>query len=256
MQGFVFSEPSALLAGIVAVVLVGLSKGGLGGALALLGVPIMALAIPPVQAAGILLPILLVMDAISLWAWRGQYHAETLKRMLPGAAIGIGIGWLTAALVSDAMVRLIVGVLALAFSARWLLSGRTRRAAPRPQSTARASLWSTLAGYTSFVAHAGGPPFQVYAMPLRLDPRIYTGTSVIFFAVVNAIKVIPYAALGQFDTANLTAAAALLPLAVVATLGGAWVVKRMRAEVFYPVMYAMVVLVGLRLCWDGVSALV
>ncbi|MCP1167626.1 sulfite exporter TauE/SafE family protein [Limimaricola litoreus] len=255
MQDFVFSDPWALLAGCVAVVLVGLSKGGLGGALALLGVPIMALAIPPVQAAGILLPILLVMDAISLWAWRGQYHAATLKRMLPGAAIGIGIGWLTAALVSDAMVRLIVGVVALAFSARWLLSGQTRRAAPRPQNAARASVWATLAGYTSFVAHAGGPPFQVYAMPLRLDPKLYTGTSVIFFAVVNVIKVIPYAALGQFDATNLFAAAALLPLAVVATLSGAFVVRRMRAEVFYPVMYVMVVLVGLRLCWDGLSAL-
>lgn len=255
MQQFVFSEPSALLAGCVAVVLVGLSKGGLGGALALLGVPIMALAIPPVQAAGILLPILLVMDAISLWAWRGQYHLSTLKRMLPGAAIGIGIGWLTAALVSDAAVRLIVGVVALAFSARWLLSGPARRATPRSESIMRASLWATLAGYTSFVAHAGGPPYQVYAMPLRLDPRLYTGTSVIFFAVVNAIKVIPYAFLGQFDAANLIAAATLLPLAVGATLAGAFVVRRMRAEIFYPVMYAMVVLVGLKLCWDGLSAL-
>ena len=255
MQDFVFSDPWALLAGCIAVVLVGLSKGGLGGALALMGVPIMALAMSPVQAAGILLPILLVMDAISLWAWRGQYHAATLKRMLPGAAIGIGIGWLTAALVSDAAVRFIVGMVALAFSARWLLSGQTRHAAPRPQSAARASVWATLAGYTSFVAHAGGPPFQVYAMPLRLDPKLYTGTSEIFFSVVNVIKVIPYAALGQFDTANLAAAAALLPLAVAATLSGAFVVRRMRAEVFYPVMYVMVVLVGLKLCWDGVAAL-
>ncbi|MGR3465278.1 sulfite exporter TauE/SafE family protein [Limimaricola sp.] len=256
MQDFVFSDPWALLAACVAVVLVGFSKGGLGGALALLGVPIMALTIPPVQAAGILLPVLLAMDAISLWAWRGTYHAGTLKRMLPGAVVGIGIGWLTAALVSDGAVRLIVGALALIFAARWLLSGNVRRAAPRAENTARASLWASVAGYTSFVAHAGGPPFQVYAMPLGLDPKVYTGTSVIFFAVVNVIKVVPYAALGQFDPANLISAAALLPLAVLATLSGAFVVKRMRAEVFYPVMYALVVLVGLRLCWDGISALI
>lgn len=255
MQDFVFSEPSALLAGCVAVVLVGLSKGGLGGALALLGVPIMALTIPPVQAAGILLPILLVMDAISLWAWRGQYHAPTLKRMLPGAVVGIGIGWLTAALVSDAMVRLIVGVVALAFAARWLFSSHASRAEPRAGSVTRASVWATLAGYTSFVAHAGGPPFQVYTMPLRLDPRVYTGTSVIFFAVVNAIKLVPYAALGQFDAANLMAAASLVPIAIISTLAGAWVVRRMRAEIFYPLMYGMVVLVGLRLCWDGLTTL-
>ncbi|SDE65412.1 sulfite exporter TauE/SafE family protein [Limimaricola pyoseonensis] len=255
MADFVFADPAALVAGCVAVFLVGLSKGGLGGAMALLGVPIMALAMPPVQAAGILLPVLLVMDAISLWAWRGFFHRGTLMRMLPGAVLGIGIGWLTAALVSDDMVRLIVGVVALAFSARWMLSGQVRRAAARAESTGRASLWATLAGYTSFVAHAGGPPFQVYAMPLRLDPRVYTGTSVIFFAVVNLVKLVPYAALGQLGGANLSAAAALLPLAVVATLFGAWIVKRMRAEIFYPVMYGFVVLVGLKLTWDGLSAL-
>ncbi len=255
MSNIVLSDPAALFAACIAVILVGLSKGGLGGAMALLGVPIMALTIPPVQAAGILLPILIVMDMISLWAWRGRYHLRTLKLMLPGAIVGIAIGWATAALVTDGAVRLIVGLVALIFVGRWLFATPARRIAPRPQNLLAAGLWSTVAGYTSFVAHAGGPPFQVYTMPLRLDPKVYTGTSVIFFSVVNAIKLIPYFALGQFDKANLVAAGALLPLAILATLAGAWVVKRMRPEVFYPLMYAMVALVGGKLVWDGIGAL-
>ncbi len=256
MSGFVFSDPWALAAACLAVVLVGLSKGGLGGAMALLGVPLMALAIPPVQAAGILLPVLIAMDMIGLWAWRGKFDRRTLVLMLPGAVVGIGIGWGTAALVSDAMVRLIVGVIALLFVARWLFAGKVRRGTARPHNRIAAGLWSTVAGYTSFVAHAGGPPFQVYTMPLKLDPKIYTGTSVIFFAVVNVLKLVPYFALGQFDINNLTASAALLPLAAISTLAGAALVRRMSAEVFYPLMYAMVVLVGAKLCWDGLAALV
>ncbi|PYE84600.1 sulfite exporter TauE/SafE family protein [Pseudoroseicyclus aestuarii] len=258
MQGFVFSDPLALAAACLAVVLVGLSKGGLGGAMALLGVPVMALTIPPVQAAGILLPILIVMDWVSLWSWRGTFDRRVLKMMLPAAMVGIAVGWATAAWTSDAMVRLIVGVIALVFVARWAqgaIKARRSPATPRPHNAAAAGVWGSLAGYTSFVAHAGGPPYQVYTLPLRQDPRLYTGTSVVFFAVVNMVKLIPYAALGQLDVANLTASAMLMPLAALATLAGAALVRRMRPEVFYPLMYTMVTLVGCKLTWDGLQAL-
>ncbi|MDF1522521.1 MAG: sulfite exporter TauE/SafE family protein [Trueperaceae bacterium] len=244
-----FTAPATLLAGAVAVVLLGLSKGGLGGAFALMGVPVLALVMPPVQAAALLLPLLLMMDAVSLWVWRGTAHRPTLAAMLPAAALGVGIGWLTAAATSDALVRLIVGVVALAFVARSLRPLRTARASgPRPAS---AWFWGTLAGFTSFVAHAGGPPYQIHTLPLRLDPKVFTGTSVAFFAAVNLMKLLPYAALGQFDAHTLTSAALLLPLAVVAVLVGAAVVRRMRPSVFYPFMYAMVALVALRLVYDG-----
>jgi uncharacterized membrane protein YfcA len=210
-----FADPATLLAGCVAVTLVGLSKGGLGGAFGLLGVPVLALVMPPVQAA----------------------------------VVGVGLGWLTAAATSDALVRLIVGVVALAFVARSLRPLRAARArGPRPAS---AWFWGTLAGFTSFVAHAGGPPYQIHTLPLRLDPKVFTGTSVAFFAAVNVMKVLPYAALGQFDARTLTSAALLLPLAVLAVLVGAAVVRRMRPTVFYPFMYAMVALVALRLVYDG-----
>ena len=248
-----FTDAATLMAGLAAVGLVGLSKGGLGGAFALMGVPVLALVMPPVQAAALLLPLLLMMDAVSLWVWRGFFHTRTLVAMLPAAVLGIAVGGLTAAVTPEGLVRLIVGVVALGFVLRSLWPSRT--SAARTPSRASAWFWGAVAGFTSFVAHAGGPPYQVHTLPLRLDPRVYTGTAVIFFAVVNVVKVLPYAALGQLDTRTLMSAAVLLPVAAVAVLVGAAVVRRMRAEVFYPFMLAMVALVGLRLVCDGLRGL-
>lgn len=252
-QHTLFDSPAALLAVSFAVVLVGLSKGGMGGAFALMGVPVLALVMPPVQAAALLLPILLMMDAISLWTWRGWFDRTTLRMMLPGAAIGVAVATLVAAITSDTLVRLIVGLVALGFVARLILSRANAQA--RPHSVLRGTFWGAATGFTSFVAHAGGPTFQVYALPLRLDPKLYTGTSVLFFAIVNVVKVVPYAALGQFSGAVLVSALVMLPLAVLATLAGAAIVRRLRAEVFYPFMYVMIAIVGVKLVWDGVFAL-
>lgn len=248
------SDPWFYATSIPAVLLVGLSKGGFGG-IALIGVPLMALTMSPVQAAAIMLPILIVMDIVSLWSWRGQRDTETLRIMLPGAMAGIGIGWAMAAFVTVSAVRLIVGIVALLFVLRWLVQRVGRRHRLRRQNLAAGNFWGAVAGFTSFVAHAGGPPFQVYALALGLAPGTYVGTSVIFFAILNAVKLLPYFALGQFDASNLAASAVLLPLAPVATLTGAWLVRRIKAEHFYPFMYVMVLIVSLKLIYDGVAGL-
>ncbi len=248
------ADPAALVAGVVAAALVGLAKGGLGS-VGVLAVPVLSLVISPVQAAGILLPILVVSDGFSLWTWWKSWDLRTLSIMLPGAVFGVGVGWATAALVHEEAVRLIVGVVAVGFVLRWALQGRAARARARPQRAVAGGVWGALAGYTSFVAHAGGPPFSVYAMPLNLDPRLLTGTSVVFFAVVNALKLGPYFALGQFGTENLVTSAMLAPVAVGFTFVGAVIIRRMRAEVFYPVAYALTFLLGVKLIWDGWTAL-
>ncbi|WP_163265521.1 sulfite exporter TauE/SafE family protein [Chelativorans alearense] len=251
----ILSDPLFYLAAIPAVILVGLSKGGFGGAMALLGVPLIALVVPPVQAAAILLPILIVMDIVSLWAWRGFFDRRLLAIMLPGALIGITVGWLTAAVVTEGHVRLIVGIVTFLFFLRWAVEKVRRSERVAGHNPAKGFFWGTVSGFTSFVAHAGGPPYQVYALPLKQDPKLYTGTSVIFFAIVNAVKLIPYFALGQFDTTNLTASLILVPLAPLATLAGVWVVKRMKPQVFYPFMYTMVLIVSLKLIHDGTTSL-
>ncbi|MCY6379276.1 sulfite exporter TauE/SafE family protein [Hoeflea prorocentri] len=246
-------------AAVPAVILVGLSKGGLGGAFALMGVPILALVISPVQAAAILLPIMIVMDIFSLWIWRHYNDATTLKVMLPGAMIGIGIGWLTASLVSTELIRLLVGLIAIWFVGLYVYerykARRGKEPPPRPQQPVKGTFWATISGFTSFVTHAGGPPFQIYTLPLRLDPKVYVGTSTRYFAIVNAVKLIPYFALGQFDASNLSASFVLMPLAPLATLAGAWIVKRLRPEVFYPLMYLTILATSVKLVADGMNAL-
>lgn len=248
-----FHDPSFLLATVFAVVLVGLSKGGLGGAMGFVGVPLMALVMSPVQAAAILLPILVLMDIVSLWTWRGNYHRPTLAAMLPGSLFGIGIGWATAALVTVGAIRFIVGLVAILFVGRWLYTryrhGATHAASPNPIV---AAFWGTVSGFASFIAHVGGPPFQMYALPLRLDQKTFTGTAVIFFAITNAVKLVPYFALGQFDATNLATSAMLMPIAPLATLAGAWVVRRMRPETFYTFSYATVGVIAVKLVYDGV----
>lgn len=247
----IFASPAELAVTALAVALVGLSKGGLGG-MSLLGVPLMALVMPPVTAAAILLPVLVVMDVVGVAHWRRWVDWRIMRQILPGAIAGIGIGWATAELVSDSMVRLIVGLVSLAFVGR-VLVGRGPDRMPARARPAAARFWGGLAGYTSFVAHAGSPPLQIYMMPLRLDPKIFTGTTVMFFAVTNALKLIPYAALGEFGAGNLARAAVMLPLAVAATWLGGWVVRHMRAGIFYPFTYASVALVGIKLVWDGLT---
>lgn len=244
-------------AAIPAVVLVGLTKGGMGDALSLMGVPILALVVSPVQAAAILLPILIAMDLISLWIWRQHGDASTLKIMLPGAVFGIALGWATSAVVPGNVMRLVIGTVTILFVLRYFYNnfgpGRHRPLPPKGQRPAAAGLWGTLSGYGSFVAHAGGAPFQIYALPLKLHPREYTGTSVRFFAILNAIKLVPYFALGQLDTANLLTAASLLPFAPLATIAGAWVIRRMKPETFYPFMYGMALIAAGLIVREGLE---
>ena len=248
-----FSLPEASAAfwvcAVIAVLLTGVSKGGFGG-LAILAVPLMALTISPVKAAGIMLPILIVMDWVSAWSYRKHWDKRVLALMLPAALIGIGIGGLLAGYVDEQFVRLCVGAIAISFA----LYGVLKRQNPNSRIIGHkplGALAGLTAGFTSFVAHAGGPPFQAYAIPQNMDKRVYAGTAVMFFMVVNAVKVIPYAMLGQFDQANLTTSLVLVPLAPVGVLFGVWLLKRIDQAVFYNILYGLLFIVGGKLLWDG-----
>jgi hypothetical protein len=244
------TDPYFFLAAIPAVLFVGISKGGLG-AIALFGVPIMALAISPVQAAAIMLPILLVMDVVAIKSYWGVFDGQMVKDMLPAGIAGIAVGWATALYVDEAMLTLLLGIMTLLFTIKhffWKDLGP-----PKPRNPVKAAAAGFGAGYTSFVSHAGAPPYQLYALPLKMDRRIFAGTSVMFFAAMNAIKMIPYFALGQFDTTNLTTSAVLMPLAFVSTLLGIWLVKIVSQTLFYRIMYSALFLVSVKLIWDGLT---
>jgi uncharacterized membrane protein YfcA len=247
-------DPLFYAAAIPAMIVLGLSKGGFT-TLGLLAVPIMALVISPVQAAGITLPILVLSDLVALISYRRSFDLKTLKIMLPGALAGILIGWMTAAWVSEAWIRLIVGAVSVLFALNYWFRHRLRQR-PHGHNAAKAGFWGVVTGFTSFVSHAGGPPFQMYAVPLRLPPPIYAGTNVVMFAIVNAVKLVPYFLLGQFDGTNLATAAVLLPVSVPATILGVWLVKRFEAEAFYELIYALIFLVGLYLVGAGLWEIV
>lgn len=249
------TDPLFYLAAIPGVLLTGMAKGGFGGALGMLTVPLMALVISPVQAAAIMLPILICMDIVGLIAWRGIYDSRAIAIMLPAAMLGIAAAWATAAWVTEAHVRLIVGVVSLWFAADYWLGG-SKRMEPKPHNRAKGTFWGAVAGFTSFVSHAGGPPFQMYMLPLRLDPKVFAGTAIIVFAVVNAVKVVPYFFLGQFSAANLWTSAVLLPLAPLATLLGVRLVKTVRPDTFYRIVYIALFVISLKLIWDGIWGLV
>jgi uncharacterized membrane protein YfcA len=256
------TDPLFYAVAIPAVILLGLAKGGFAG-IGVVAVPMMALVISPVLAAAITLPILLAQDVVSVWAFRKTWDKGLLVLMLPAAAVGIFLGWALAARVSVSAVELAIGVISIAFSLQRLWAERAVKAADaiaagpaRPLTgLGLGALCGMVAGFTSQVAHAGGPPFQIYVLPRRLPRDVFIGTSAIFFATVNWMKVPAYAALGQFTRQTLTTAAVLLPLALASTWAGVWLVRRVPAEGFYKVIYVLLIAVGGKLAWDGARGL-
>lgn len=245
-------DPIFWAVAVVSVLITGVSKGGFGG-LALLAVPLMALVISPVQAAGIMLPILIVMDWVSVWSYRKHWDKRILWLTLPGAVAGIAAGGLLAGYVDDQFVRVCVGIIAVGFPL-YVFFKPKGQASLAKGSRPLGVIAGGVAGFTSFIAHAGGPPFQAYAIPQGLEKRTYAGTAVMFFFVVNMVKVVPYAMLGQFDATNVTTSLILIPLAPVGVLLGVWLVKRIDQQMFFRIIYGLIFSVGLKLLWDGLIA--
>jgi uncharacterized membrane protein YfcA len=249
-------DPVFIVAAIVSVTLVGLAKGGFAG-LGALGTPVMALAISPVAAAGILLPILIVQDVVSVWSFRHAWDRWIVAWMLPGALLGVAIGWGFAEVLPVEAVLTALGAITAVFGA-WRLwverGGRTVAASNSPGWVG--TLFGVAMGFTSQVAHAGAPPFQIWVMPRRLEHLTYVGTSSITFAVLNWIKVPAYIALGEFSAENLSTSAMLVPVAILSTLAGVWLVRRIEPARFFGLIYLTMVLLGAKLLWDGIAALV
>ncbi|MCB1697336.1 MAG: sulfite exporter TauE/SafE family protein [Halioglobus sp.] len=248
-----FDDPWFYLASIPAVMLYGIAKGGFGGAISILSVPMMALVMPPTQAAAILLPILVVMDAFVVKTYWGVFDRVALWYLLPGALLGIFIGYVSAGAMNEHYMRVLIGALALGFGAQQLLGWQTR--ASGEHSRVAGGLLGALAGFTSFSIHAGGPPFTMYLQPKQLSPLLFAGTAGIFFAVVNTTKLVPYYALGQFTADNLVYSLALVPLAPLGVKIGHELVKRSGATFYYQVISVCLLVIGAKLLWEGLAAL-
>jgi hypothetical protein len=215
----------------------------------------LSLVVSPVRAVAIVLPILIVQDWVSVWAFRRDFSTRNLAILIPSAMIGVGIGWLLAARVSDDAVRLAIGVISILFVAYMLVRDRLGRAPIEKPGVPSGVLWGSVAGFTSFVSHAGAPPFQIYVMPQYLKPRIFAGTATMFFAALNLLKLPPYLLLGQFNRDNLFVSAKLMPIAILSTFAGVWLVRRVSPDRFYALILVLTFLIGLKLTYDAVLAL-
>ncbi|MGJ8527971.1 sulfite exporter TauE/SafE family protein [Maritalea sp.] len=256
-MSFDFSTIDPFVIGIsfLAVFLVALSKSGLVSSLSFVGVPLLSLTMPVREAVGILLPVLLAMDVIGLIAYRREVHWPNLKILLPGAIIGILLGWVFFAYISEGTVRLMIGVITVIFCLDEWLPLRKTLAGLHP-SKPWGWFWGSLAGFTSFVSHTGGPPYQIYMLPQRLKPTLYAGTAVVFFSVVNSTKLIPYAFLGQLSVSNLVRSASLIPVAILGMLLGVYLVRRISTDLFYKMAYVLAFILALKLIYDGVLSFI
>jgi uncharacterized membrane protein YfcA len=245
------TDPLFYVLAVPCVFMLGLAKGGFAG-VGMVSMPVLALLISPVQAAAILLPILIVQDAVGVWAFRRSWDREILTLMIPSAVVGIVLGYLLASRVSVAVVLGVLGAISVVFSAyRLWLSRPGHEPVVSNGHPAYGALLGLAAGFTSQIAHAGQPPFQMWVLPKKLPPAVLVGTTAIFFASLNWIKVPAYMALGQFTPQNLLTSLVLMPVAILSTMAGVWLVRRVRAERFYTLIYLLMIAVGAELIWQA-----
>lgn len=241
--------PGFWMAAVAAAVCVGAGKGGIP-IVGMLSVPILALTISPVMAAGLLLPVYVVSDMFGLWAYRRDFDGRVLAIMLPGAVVGIGVGWAAASVVPENWVRVLVGVIGISFALNLILRGQPD-GPPRRAAVGPGLFWGAVAGFTSFVSHSGGPPYQVYTLPLKMTKTVFAGTSTIAFAVINAAKLIPYWHLGQLSAANMKMALMLMPIAAAAVFAGVWLVKVLPDKLFFRLVIWALLILSVQLLWTG-----
>ena len=236
---------------VAAAVLTGVGKGGLP-MVGTLTVPLLSLVMSPVAAAGLILPVYVVSDWFGLWAYRRDFDRRVLTIACVAMTFGVGIGWATAKLIPESYVTVLVGVLSVAFALNQLLR-RAVVAAPRRAALGPGLFWCTIAGFTSFVRHTGGPPYQVWTLPLGLKKTVFASTATIAFTYVNAIKLVPYYLLGQINLDSLKIGVVLMPVAAAAVFAGVWAVRRLPERLFFQIVTWSLLLIGLQLIWKGMQ---
>lgn len=240
-----------IVAGIAAFMM-GLSKGGVP-MMALLSVPLMSLYMDPALAAGLLLPVYLIADVYAIYLFRSDFSARNLKILIPAVAIGVCLGFMAITTVPTTLAKALVGIIGLSFVANVLykrLSGRD--VPPRPADVPRGLFWGTISGFTSYFIHAGGPPYQTYVLPQKLDKMTFLGTTAILFAVMNLMKLPPYILAGQVTWESAVHAMWIAPMALLGAYSGATALRIVPDRVFFAVVETALGLVSLKLLYEAV----
>lgn len=235
---------------VSAVTFVGIAKAGFGGGVGIVATPLMALTIPVGDAAALMLPLLIICDVFAVNHYRTRFHASSIKRLLSGAVVGIGIGAFFFGYFSnnERALQFGLGALSVLFVlfqlSRALILGAL--AGRRPHAAEGVGM-GVIAGFTSTLAHAGGPPAVIYLLPQRLPRELFVGTTVIFFAAVNLLKLVPYSALGLLRSGNLLTTLLLGPLAYVGVRLGIYLNSHFSERWFNRLVYTILFLTGIQL---------
>ena len=234
---------------IVAVLLTGISKSGFAGGVGVVAVPLISLKASPTFAVAVMLPLLIVMDVFSLKAWWRQRVDRLLWLMFPPAILGVAVGYFTYGWFDEGLLTLLLGIFSVLFG----LWGLLKPLRGRLLATWVGRLCGGIAGFTSFIAHAGGPPLNFYLLQCQLTKQQFLGTAVVFLAITNLVKLVPYTLLGLVTFDNLTIALLLMPVAWLGIRLGLIIQRRMDGELFFRVILCLLILLGIRLIIDGVS---
>ena len=243
-----FESPYLLYAALGAV-LVGMSKGGLPST-GSLAVPILSLVISPIKAATLLLPIYVISDAVGIWLYRKNFSPWNLKVLIPAGVFGVFVGWLTASMIPEKMVTMLIGVIGVLFCLNtWLRKKPTGTL--KPPKLLPGLFWGTLSGFTSFISHAGAPPYQVYVLPQQLPKAVFAGTSTLVFAAINFAKILPYQNLRPYAMTDLMDALVLIPFAIGGTFLGAVLTKKIPDKLFFRLVQIGLFAISLKLIWGA-----
>jgi uncharacterized membrane protein YfcA len=237
---------------VPAVIFAGVSKGGFGSGAAFASASILAVVVAPGVALGLMLPLLMLIDVATLRPYWKRWSWPDARLLLMGAVPGVALGAGLYRMADPDLFRLLIGAISLAFVA-WQAASRAGmiRARERPMPIWAGGLAGLVAGFTSFVSHAGGPPAAVYLLSRRLDKTAFQATTVLLFWMVNVVKFIPYAFLGIFTVQTVVMDLLLAPFAIL----GAWLgVKAHRLvpeALFFAITYVLLTVTGVKLIWDG-----
>lgn len=236
-----------------AALLIGLSKGGLPS-IGMLAVPILSLVISPMKAAVLLLPIYVISDVVGVWLYRKHFSKPNLMILMPAGVLGVLIGWLTASYISDIAIKLLLGLIGVGFCLNTWLRKQSDQPT-QPAHRVKGLFWGAMAGFTSFISHAGAPPFQIYVLPQRLTKAEFAGTATLVFAVINAAKIIPYQDLRPYAMEDVMSAAFLIPMALGGTVLGAYLTKKIADKWFFKLIQIGLFVISIKLIHDAIKAM-
>ena len=234
---------------VPAIIIFGIAKSGLGGSIALISIPLMTVVMPLGQALAIVLPILILSDMVAVYKFRKNFDGETLKLLIPGAAIGIFIGSITFTFFSEFLLKFIIGLMGFMFAGHYFLF-KSKKIVPLKKSFIKGGICSVISGFTSFCVHAGGTPLSVYLLPLRMKKEVYVGTRIIFFTCLNLIKFPFYISLSIVTLESFKYSLLLFPLAVIGISIGYQILKIIKEALFYNIIYILILFSSFKLIVD------